>query len=682
MVRRRIKSQPLIGEQNYNQSDILQNIGGLENVAALLQNEGIQEDIDLTGTAQLLDAPENFEFPQVPRNPQLFEDQMGVDDVPGIPEGIELLGDLARSEAGEDALEQVGDPEPPAVLPQLEGGGLQDPLEFIRMRIQEEPELAQYLPEETRQMLESSQPEPQKAFVPQETEEIVQEQIPETGVLDTIGSAFSDYFDPSKRQEMSESNRELFDRNKREEDVVEEPPSELPPIEEPSAQLPPAVEALPEQGTGQQVSEEDIPSEGLGAVAGSVEAAQSNEALVRNVENILHMKEGDVPKEVWEHIQLTEKVLTEQEENLNEMEREYKQKIERGELSTFDKVAIGIAIAIPVIMGLMYGKGAFFSSLGGAAKGFSEALIREQDSDTKTLGKIGEIQEEKKSISEKRANIQLEFLKNIENPEVRKLYKNYDVINTVEGVNGEHEITIGKDAMVFGDSIGLSAGDEDGALWFDTNQVRDDDDVKNFKSAVKDGKVAVSEMREVNSNIDDFMDIMTVIREQKPNAYSAMIQAIQPSENNWLSFGSSLVPDSLKTLKINVVDENGKAQTVQALPLLEQKVAALQDSYRRRYLEQNQLTKHFTQHWQSIFPDPSSISAWLKSDYNTMVQQAQNFKNLLNKKTIETLSGAGFLREPLEKLFPISGNDILRSTSIDMEDIKSSPEKYRSKVKK
>jgi len=650
MARRKIKSQPFTGEQNFNQSDVLQNLSGLADMATLLQDQEMEGDVDLTGTAQEMAIPDQFQFPQVPRNPEMFEDEVGVDDVPGIPEGIELLGDLAGVESREDALDDVADPEPPLgmgafTLPRTSSGALQDPLEFIRMRIQEEPELAQYLPEETRQMLEASQAQPEKEFAPPSRE------FPEL---------------PDVEEEVAEVSPGMI-----QEEVISEQPA-----------LPPAVEALPDQGTGQEVSQDDIPEEGLGAMPGAVEAAQQNPDLVRNVENLLNLKRGDIPKEAWEHAQLMEKALTQEEANLNELEKEYREKIERGELSTFDKVALGIAIALPVIIGMVYGKDALFATLGGSAKGFGEALMKQQESGLKTLGKIGEIQKEKKGITEKRAKLKEDYLKNVENPAVRKLLKNYDVINMTEGANGEPQITIGKDAMVIGDTIGLSGGDESGVLWYDTNQIRDDDDVKNFKTAVKEGKVALGKMKDANRTIDDVIDIMSVIKEQQPGLYNTFIQKFQPAMYTDESSWKSLIPGTAKAMTIEVVGEDGQVRTVQALPVLRQKITALQDVYNKEYLGGNRLTSNMHKHWNDVFPDASAVSSWLKSDYNTMVQQAQNFKNVLNQRAVESLSAEGFLREPLEKILPVKGGDILRSASIDMQDIEENPEKYRSKVKK
>jgi hypothetical protein len=219
-------------------------------------------------------------------------------------------------------------------------------------------------------------------------------------------------------------------------------------------------------------------------------------------------------------------------------------------------------------------------------------------------------------------------------------------------------------------------------LWYDTNQIRDDDDVKNFKSAVKDGKVALGKMKDANQTIDDVIDIMSIIKEQQPSLYNTFLQQFQPAMYTDTSSLKSLLPVTSKAMTIEVVGDDGQVRKVQALPLLKQKITALQDVYNKEYLGGNRLTSNMLKHWNDVFPDASAVTSWLKSDFNTMSQQAQNFKNTLNQRAVENLAAEGFLREPLEKILPTSGSDILRSSTIDMQDIEDNPEKYRSKVKK
>lgn len=659
MARRRVKSQTLkpTGQlQNFSQADVLRNLGDLANVATLLEGEqGLDDVPDIRGTAQDFSVPENVRFPTIPTEQEVFQEQEG------IPQGIELLANLAAAEAKEDELDVHRETEPHFSLPQTGKGDLQDPLEFIRLRIKEDPSLAEHLPQETAALLEQTEPQPEKAFIPSQEEE------PDTGVLQAI----SDYFSPQKIEEQRTQNEGLIRQAR-----GQEAPT---PIDQ---AIPPAVQESIERGPIESISEEDVPTEGLAPVPGSIERVEADPKLQQTVKNLLNLKEGDVPKEAWEHAKMMENVLTKEEQNLNELERQYRSKLQRGDLSTFDKVALGMAIAVPVLIGLTYGKDAFFSSAGGALKGFGETLVKQGAAEDKVLEKIGAIQKERKGIEEKRASLKQELLKSVENPTLRKLLKNYDVINIGEGPNGEPQLSIGRDAIQIGNDLGISAKDEDGILWYDANLLRDDDDVKNFKSSVKDGREAISKIKDANKTVDDVVDMFNIIKEQNPSAYSALVQYIQPSENSLFGFVNNITPQALQGLTLDVVGEDGQTRTVKALPLIKQKITALQDVYNKEYLGGNRLTSNLLKHWQDIFPDPSAISSWLKSDFNTMVQQAQNFKNTLNQRAVENLVGEGFLREPITKVFPVSGNDILQTTTLDMQDIARNPEKYRAKVKK
>src|SRR5690606_36466698 len=120
---------------------------------------------------------------------------------------------------------------------------------------------------------------------------------------------------------------------------------------------------------------------------------------------------------------------------------------------------------------------------------------------------------------------------------------------------------------------------------------------------------------------------------------------------------------------------------VKALPLLKQKITAMQDVYNKEYLGGNRLTSNLLNHWQDIFPDPTSIGGWLKSDFPTMMQQAQSFKNTLNQRAVEKLAGLGILREPLKQVLPVRATDILQASTVGMEDIEENPEKYKALIK-
>jgi len=226
MARRRIRSKPFTGDLSFNQPKVLESLSELSSFSEP------EDEIDLKGTSQYIEPVDGYKFPELVRNSEVFEDKVGVDDVPGIPEGIELLGDLAGLESEEDALDVVGESEPPV----RSFGGLPDPLEVIRMRVAEEPELINDLPEETRRLLEVSQTEPEKIVSPLE-EDMISEEITET---------------PQEMQQEA--------------------------VQENISPIPEAVEALPEEGTFREVNEFDIPEEGLGPMEGATDFAQNDEA--------------------------------------------------------------------------------------------------------------------------------------------------------------------------------------------------------------------------------------------------------------------------------------------------------------------------------------------------------------------------------------------------------------------
>lgn len=650
MARRRIKSQALenLGQQsNLGVSDTLNALTGL---ADLVQ---VQDDVpDMSGTAQEMATLEQFDVPRVPSNPEIYDD--------GIPDGLEFLGNLAQAESKEDALDSFSETSPYGI-PKTSTGQLQDPLETIRAQLEADPSLRELIPDETLQLLASTEPDPQRTFVSPSAQENMpsQERLPTP--FESIGGAIRDYFSPTKRAEMREENERLLAsaRGTSGEDVE-------------NTQIPPAVAGAFERGPVENVSESDIPENGLEPVPGMVEVAENDEAITQQVKNLLRLKSGDIPDEAWQLAKVAEGTLTKDIQDLDANEQALRDRISSGGGTSLDKLAIGLALAVPVIVGLMYGKEGFIASLGGAVRGLGEGLLKQQDANTKILDKIGGIQKEKRSLKEKRQKVKEDLVSKIQNPGLKKLLNDYEVIDVVEGPNGDPEIHLGRDGIQVGNKLGISAKDESGVLWYDANLLRDDEDIKNFREASKEGREAIGKMKDANDVLDDVIDIMTLIADQNPGMMSAISQ-------NWQGVTSKI--PGFEQVTIDVVGEDGKARQVQALPLLRQKITALQDVYNKEYLGGNRLTSNLLKHWQDVFPDPSSVNAWLRSDLGTMQQQAQNFKNILNQRAMENLAAIGFLREPLQQILPVTGKDMLQSTAVDMQDIAQNPEKYRDKVR-
>lgn len=626
MAKRRVKSSgldPVAGDQTFSQADILRSIGNLANLA------NTEETPNLAGTAQPTAEQPVSQFPQgsapyvpLPQGsaPPVPQEQFNVPGMSqGMPPGMESVGNLSSLESNEPGL--VSGAGADVYLPEDENGDLPDPLEFLRSRLEQDPSLAEHLPQETLELLQQTAPAPEQPFLSDQ-----QEQIP-----------------PPKEDVQTMSD----------------------------TALPPAVERVLESGTIDDIQEGDIPSEGLGAVSGSVEQMQSDQKLSQVASNLLGSKMGDLPIEFWEHSAMMENIFTKEEANLDVREKEYLSNIQTGELTNFDKVAIGVALVAPVLIGLAYGKEGFVSAvsggISGGLKGFSGAMTEQGKLKTKSLEGLEKVQKERKEINLSRANLKKELATKIENPVLRKLLKNYDVVDVQTDEQGDPKAVFGKDAIAVGENIGISAQDEDKALYYNADLLRDDGDAANFKTAIKDGRIALSKTRDANKTIDDVVEIMELIKTKHPKLMNAITQKMQPI---LMGGDYSAIPYPLRALTIEVIDNDGNIKEVQALPLLKQKTTAMQDVYNKEYLGGNRLTANLQDHWEDVFPDTTAVSTWLKSDFNTMQNEAEEFKSILNQRAVENLVGEGFLRKPLEDILKVSRRKYLKSPNANNEDMK------------
>lgn len=170
MARRQVPVKPMqraLGS-DYDENEDLGKLAYL----AQMQND---PQVDVSGTSQPMVA-EQQQFQDVPRQMSVRE-SVEEDFQPGDLTGLELLGKIAQNEASEDALDALTETEPPEQyqlggleqlapqevqeqeqevfqIPQDEQGGMMKPIDVIRMRVQEEPELLSMLPEETQRLLQ------------------------------------------------------------------------------------------------------------------------------------------------------------------------------------------------------------------------------------------------------------------------------------------------------------------------------------------------------------------------------------------------------------------------------------------------------------------------------------------------------------------------------------------------
>ena len=171
MARRRVPVNPMqkaLGEDYLDDET-------MGKLAYLNQMQEVPK-VNLAGTAQPVAMAEQ-EYQDVPRQMSIRE-SVQEEFQPQDLKGLELLGQIAQNEAFEDSLDAVVNTESPDryqpqeameqpevqmeeqevfQIPRDEQGQMMQPIDAIRMRVQEDPELLNLLPEETRNLLSNPQ---------------------------------------------------------------------------------------------------------------------------------------------------------------------------------------------------------------------------------------------------------------------------------------------------------------------------------------------------------------------------------------------------------------------------------------------------------------------------------------------------------------------------------------------
>lgn len=418
------------------------------------------------------------------------------------------------------------------------------------------------------------------------------------------------------------------------------------------------VQIIPKE---QPITTEDVESHPQQTVReGSVEQAVQDPLIMEDLARLNGMKE--IPDEYIAGAAEWQNALTKRKDQLNAEEQALLQKAESGEFSTMDKVLLGIAIAIPILMGLRYGAGAFLSSAGKGMEGYATSLEKQEKLDsenrTKAKARVGDIQQERLKLNEKDIEVSQKLLDSIPDKTAREFLRN-------------------KKIKQIGDRIGISTGDEKDALWFDGNQLdASDDGIKEARKNLGEAKEKLGLMNKSNEVVGDVLDILDALPDNT-GAWEAI-----KSNWGWFTSAGGKNPFGGAPVMIDVKDRDGKIRKVNAFEILKQKTAALQDVYNKINLGRAALTSNVVDHWGAILGDPKDLSEWMTGqDLDTVKDKTKSLRDFLNQGATEQLVGSGFLREPLEAKYPSKTDTPLKSQDSVINKIRSQPESYRSKVK-
>ena len=401
------------------------------------------------------------------------------------------------------------------------------------------------------------------------------------------------------------------------------------------------------------IDKENIPEDAT-PIQGAVDTALSN-PYVR--EEILRIGEiGKIDPEIETLATQFEKVSSINFNDLNPEEKTLFEKMMNGELSTSEKIGLGIAILAPLVIGAMYGAGGLGIGASSALNNFANIAFSKQD------------------VSEKREKFEKDKKSKLDNIQDRlKVQKDYLGKETRDQV--AKKFLMSRPALPFGDEFGVSAGDENNVLWINTREIKDDEDVKRMRGVEEEAKKTLGIVNNTIRQVDELEEVLQAIEDKDPGYLNILA-------NNW-SWLSKDTPDKSLANKfaeapyITIMDENGKSRQVNALRYAKQIATGLQDNYGKSILKGNKLTQQVLGHWESIFFDPTSLEDFRQGGVKGWLESIKGFRNLTNRKIVDELTSNGFLREPLENKYPAIPMQIVKTGKATQQDIARNPEKYK-----
>ena len=497
-------------------------------------------------------------------------------------------------------------------LPRNASGQLLDPLEFLRQQVAADPTLMEGLPEETRDLLANTPANPEKAFAPPAQAEAAPAPLPEA------------------------------------------------PQEAPAAPQAPEAAVAPQiVPPDQPISEAQIESYPEKKIEpGSVAKASGDEQIMND---LTELAGNPIPQEQLDRARQWEEVSSKRKELWNAEEKELNRKAEAGELTTFDKIALGIALAVPILIALRYGAGAGLVAAGEGLKSFGGTIAGQQkkasEEKSKTKERLQEIQKERVGQEEKDIEFNKKILDSISDKAARGFLKN-------------------KKPERIGDQIGIPTGDPEKILWLNAAKFdASDEGVKRAREVIKEADETIGIMRDSNKIVNRGLEIL----DQLPQGTGVWEAAKKNAQ--WFTSAGGGNPFGGKAPQIDVVGPDGKTRKVDAFSQLKQVFNVLQDLYNKQVLGGTRLTGNVVTHWEGILGDPTSIKDWFSQDLNGFKDTLHSLKDVMNSREVESLTGKGFVREPLESAFPSYQGDILESDQNIYNKMRSNHEEFRKKVK-
>lgn len=555
--------------------------GRSDNEFAAMQNP------DLSGTAM---APPPLAPPQEIGNFDVRANQK-IEPPPPIPENVYQGLSNLRS------------------IPNTQSGGLQDPLEAIRSRIQEEPELLSLLPQETRNLLSSTPANPQKEFISP------QKSMPEVQAPSNLTQK-----QPMPLPGMNAPTPDPYTSI-----------SQLPQLTQPQAGELPPPPPIGETQLGQPLPppQETPPAPEPGNVqVGATTTAISNPALKAKIDEIF----GPVDPAMAEAATSYEKAMKAYAENLddvtaqlNKQESAIKKRIESRDLSTQDKILMALAVIAPLIVaGIAGGKEGIIGALGGGAKGIAEVFggkAKQSKEDDQAMTDIAlekaKVGKEKAGLTPLTAAFRSKLAESIPNKELREIFMRDGQL--VKEPSGQ-------------DKLVINSGNP--LLPIKASAIRDVKDYEKLKQETHKLSSAVNTLDKAEKIMDSMHDLAELtlkVRNDKNLLQKGA--SILLNKFNLYDYATGALKAYIPATRDTVKDENGNE--IKIAELMSTYRAQLADAWRDAHGNNSNAFKATEAHFDKQLPDPNTWKAFLygQSDIRQFQKQLdlvkQNFEEAI-----------------------------------------------------
>jgi hypothetical protein len=434
-----------------------------------------------------------------------------------------------------------------------------------------------------------------------------------------VFQSIADYFNPQKREEMAKSNEQLIENAQLRSMYPGQNPEE--------------VKQLKNEEMNQEISKA-MENPWKFSVYGSSNEVANSPVLQAKFKEITGMNyEPMISAQVSEYesaMKGVEDALNGIQSSLGEREEAIKQRILNNQATDSDKLYIGLALLMPLIVGGLFGKEAAVGALGGAAKGIADIYSGRQKEIRADEESLLDIAKQKAVNEEKLGSMQLDKAKL--GPAIRQSLPE----DPNQHLLGMRELpfvnpSTGKEERGIEILPGLVARSE-----FASNKDR----LNNMQKAANELSSTKSYVDELNDLTNDVISISSQLKDK--GALSKMFTTILTDKTK--------LPGVLSKLTEDVIYDGRK---VNAGTLLEEKLGFLANAYGMAK-ELGQLDRAAQAHIQKIMNNPTSSLQTPQDTINQMLE----IRKLAQRGIIKDAANKGFYPEFLQQEFEEKNNDL------------------------